>query len=102
MSLCHHTVAARIVQYGPTQSRLRLRRAGEARDLAQTLARETGETMTLAVIHALRERLERVQRSRRTASADELLAIGQRCARGLDSKLIAHGDLLYDERGLPR
>ena len=55
----------------------------EARDLAQTLACETGETMTLAAIQAVRERLERVQRSRRAASADELLAIGLRCAQDL-------------------
>lgn len=74
----------------------------KARDLAQALAEETGETMTLAVIEALRERLERVQRGRRIASADELLAIGQRCAEGLTSAEVAHGDLLYDERGLPR
>ena len=74
----------------------------KAHDLAQALARETGETMTLAVIEALRERLARVQRGRRIASADELLAIGQRCAQGLSSPVVAHGDLLYDERGLPR
>ena len=74
----------------------------KAHDLAQALARETGETMTLAVIEALRERLARVQRGRRIASADELLAIGQRCAQGLSGPIIAHGDLLYDERGLPR
>jgi antitoxin VapB len=74
----------------------------KAHDLAQALARETGETMTLAVIEALRERLARVQRGRRIASADELLAIGQRCAQGLSGPIVAHGDLLYDERGLPR
>ena len=73
-----------------------------AHDIAQALARETGETMTLAVIEALRERLARVQRGRRIASAEELLAIGQRCAQGLCGTLIAHGDLLYDEQGLPR
>lgn len=75
----------------------------QARDLAQTLARETGETMTQAVIHALRERLDRVERSRRTASAEELLAIGRRCAQALRSGApVAHGEFLYDERGLPR
>lgn len=74
----------------------------KARDLAQALARETGETMTLAVIHALGERLERVQRGRRRASAIELLAIGQRCAEGLREVPVSHGDLLYDQRGLPR
>ena len=73
----------------------------EARDLAQKLARETGENMTLAVIQSLRERLERVQRSRGTASADELLAIGLRCAQGLRGAAVPHGEVLYDERGLP-
>ena len=74
----------------------------EARYLAQTLARETGETMTLAVIQSLWERLERVQRSRRTASADELLAIALRCAQGLGGAVVPHGEFLYDERGLRR
>lgn len=74
----------------------------EARALAQSLAEETGETMTLAVIEALRERLERVRRGRRIASADELLAIGQRCAARLTGTAMTHGELLHDERGLPR
>jgi len=42
------------------------------------MPRETGQTMTQAVIHALRERLDGVERSRRTASAGDLLAIGRR------------------------
>jgi antitoxin VapB len=74
----------------------------QARELAQALAQETGETMTLAVIHALQEQLARVQRRRKTASAEELLAIGRRCAQTLKGRSpIAHGDLLYDKRGLP-
>ncbi len=74
----------------------------QARALAQALALETGETMTVAVIHALQERLDRVHRGRRKASADELLAIGKRCASGLKKKPVANADWLYDERGLPR
>jgi antitoxin VapB len=74
----------------------------EARDLAQALARETGETMTTAVIEALRDRLARAQRGRRSASAEELLSIGQRCAQGRVAPALPHGDMLYDERGLPR
>jgi antitoxin VapB len=70
-------------------------------DLAQAHARETGESMTLAVIEALTERLARIQRSRRNVSAQELLAIGQRCAQSLTLPVIAPGGLLYDERGLP-
>lgn len=73
--------------------------------LARTLARLTGETMTGAITIALRERLER-ENHRRSADAlaQELHAIGQRCARlvGPGPAAIDHGDLLYDERGLPR
>lgn len=74
-----------------------------AHALAQTLAKETGETMTQAVTQALRERLERVRRHRQPeATVTELLAIGHRCAQTLKGKAIDHGDMLYDDRGLPR
>jgi len=73
----------------------------QAHALALALARETGETMTRAVIEALRERLERVRRTRQVVSADELLAIGRRCAAGMSRRSMTDGDLLYDERGLP-
>ena len=73
--------------------------------LARTLARLTGETMTAAITVALRERLEREHhRHGADALAQELHAIGQRCARlvGPGPSAVEHGDLLYDERGLPR
>ena len=73
--------------------------------LAGELARLTGETMTGAITIALRERLEReTHRRGADALASELHAIGQRCASllGPGSSAIEHGDLLYDERGLPR
>lgn len=74
-----------------------------AHALAQTLAKETGETMTHAVTEAIRERLERVRRQRRPeATVAELLAIGHRCASTLEGKPIGHGEILYDDRGLPR
>jgi len=74
-----------------------------AHALAQTLAKETGETMTQAVTEAIRERLERVRRHRKPeATVAELLAIGHRCAQTLKGKPVDHGDMLYDERGLPR
>ena len=72
----------------------------EVYTLAQSLARETGETMTAAVRQALRERLERVRRRR--PKTDELLAIGRRCTAALKAPPVDHGELLYDERGLPR
>ena len=73
--------------------------------LAAELADLTGETMTGAITVALRERLEReVSRRGAEARARRLLAIGRRCAGMLDNgaSAAAHGDLLYDERGLPR
>lgn len=74
-----------------------------AHALAQALARETGETMTQAVTEALRERLDRVRRHRMPeATVSDLLAIGHRCAQTLKGKAIDHGDMLFDQRGLPR
>jgi len=71
--------------------------------LAQTLAKETGETMTQAVTEAIRERLQRVRRQRKPeATVAELLAIGHRCASTLKGKPVDHAAMLYDERGLPR
>ena len=72
--------------------------------LARDLARLTGETMTGAITVALRERLAREKRLRGLdAGIDELLAIGRRCAESLKPgpSAIEHGDLLYDDRGLP-
>ena len=73
--------------------------------LAGELARLTGETMTGAITVALRERLEREKRERSAETlARELRAIGQRCASllGPGPSAIEHGDLLYDEQGLPK
>ena len=73
--------------------------------LARDLARLTGETMTGAITVALRERLAREKRRRDADSlARELHAIGQRCASllGPGPSAVEHGDLLYDEHGLPK
>ena len=73
--------------------------------LAGELARLTGESKTGAITVALRERLERVKQE---GSVDtrkrELRAIAERCARllGPGPSATKHGDLLYDERGLPK
>jgi antitoxin VapB len=75
----------------------------EAHELARKLAERTGETMTRAVTEALRERLARLTRAETQGSAaDDLLAIGRRCAATLKGKPVDHGSLLYDERGLPK
>ena len=73
----------------------------EAHELAARLAELTGESLTLAVTHSLRERLSRLQSPGERAQA--LLAIGRDCARRLGEPVrsIDHGEMLYDERGLP-
>jgi antitoxin VapB len=70
--------------------------------LVEELAKLTGETLTGAVTQAVRERLDRLRRERRLA--DRLLRIGKDCAAHLKEPFRSadHGDLLYDERGLPR
>jgi len=76
----------------------------QAHRLAKRLAELTGESMTVAVTAAIRERLERVQRARGGKLAGRLLAIGRRTAAHLRQPFRSadHGRQLYDERGLPR
>ena len=74
-------------------------------ELARRLAGLTGETITIAVKEALRERLEREGRRRgKTGQAERLLEIGQRCAAHMlgPAHSLDHGDILYDEHGLPK
>jgi antitoxin VapB len=76
----------------------------EADRLAREVAARTGETLTQAIVVALRERLARLRgRSRRRRLRDELREIGRRCAQlpTLDERS-AEEILGYDERGLPR
>jgi antitoxin VapB len=76
----------------------------ETTRLVHEVAGLTGETLTTAVTVALRERLERLQQSRQGALSDRLLKIGRDCAAHLKEPFLSadHGDLLYDERGLPK
>jgi antitoxin VapB len=73
-------------------------------ELIKELAATTGETMTAAVRRAVEERLERVRRDSATTRAERILAIGRDTAPRLKEPWLTgeHGDLLYDERGLPR
>jgi len=75
----------------------------EAHQLVRELAELTGETQTMAVTIAVRERLERVRHLREAGLADRLVAIGRDTAPRLREpfRTADHGDLLYDERGLP-
>jgi antitoxin VapB len=76
----------------------------ETEDLAHKLSELTGESLTAAVTEALRERLERVQQSQGEGVAERLVRLGKECAARLKEpyRSIDHGDLLYDERGLPK
>jgi antitoxin VapB len=70
----------------------------EAHRLARELARVTGESMTVAVSKAIRERLERIR------AVDRILKIARECAPLWKEpfRTVDHGDLLYDEKGLPK
>jgi antitoxin VapB len=76
----------------------------EAHRLAQQLSRLTGESMTEALTIAMKERLERIRHSRAGSVSERLLAIGKDCAGRLKKpfRTVDHGDLLYDEKGLPK
>ena len=76
----------------------------ETHRLARELSQLTGESMTDAVTEAVRERLDRLRHERSIGLADRLWAIGRDCAARLKEpyRSADHGDLLDDERGLPR
>jgi antitoxin VapB len=72
--------------------------------LVRELAELTGESMTATITKAVQERLYRARRKRAVSLTKRLLAIGKECAAHLKEPFRSadHGDLLYDERGLPR
>lgn len=78
----------------------------ETHALAEQLAKLTGETLTEAVTTALRERLERLERK---PGFDQALYHKLKALTKDSRKLwrepylsMDHGDLLYDELGLPK
>lgn len=79
----------------------------EAERLTRELAQATGESMTAAITEAVRERLERIRASHRQhppgVRAARLLEIGQEIAPLLPEPWASrdHGELLYDDAGLP-
>ena len=73
----------------------------EAHSLASELARRTGWSMTAVVIEALRQYRESLNRlQQKEKRAQQLMAIGQRCAAHIKQPVTAegHGDMLYDEQ----
>jgi len=79
-------------------------KSDEAYRLARELSERTGESMTKAVVLALRERLARLERGSESEFVERLLAIGRDCAAHLteEARSIDHDALLYNEQGLPR
>jgi antitoxin VapB len=79
-------------------------KAPEADRLARQLAATTGESITVAVIVAMRERLAREERKRHNnrSLASELMEIGRHCSSlpVLDPRT-SDEILGYDENGLP-
>lgn len=67
--------------------------------MAAELASLTGETLTEAVLQALRERLDRLQTTPTTA---RMLEFAQRFSEGMprDTRSSQHAEL-YDDDGLP-
>lgn len=79
-------------------------KSAEAEALARKVADLTGETLTGAILNALRERLAQLDaRVRRNALAEELDAIALRAASlPLMDPRTPDQILGYDEKGLPR
>jgi antitoxin VapB len=73
----------------------------ETHRLAQELAALTGESLTTAVSEAVRERLTRVKSK---GMAVRIMKIARQSAPLWKEpfKSVDHGDLLYDEKGLPK
>ena len=74
---------------------------GEADALARELAERTGESITDAVIVALRERLRRVREPDINVRLARALAIADRAAAAIAKRATFASDDLYDENGLP-
>ena len=71
--------------------------------LARELAAESGETITMAITHALEERLERLRgRSTPSDMIEELMKISMRCRAILDKDKRSADEILgYDAAGVP-
>lgn len=74
----------------------------EAHRLAREMARLTGKSMTHVVRESLEQHYEVLARERRRADVTELLGIARRVAERADGAVPDHGELLYDDKGLPK
>ena len=74
----------------------------EAHRLALAIARETGQSLTKVVIDSLRESYEKLEKRKGMASLADLMAIAKRASESVKRPYVDHGELLYDEYGLPK
>jgi len=77
----------------------------EVYTLASDLAKMTGQSMTSVVLDALRIQRKRLsQRENTETRVQELMAIAARCAKHIrqPASAVEHGDMLYDESGMPQ
>lgn len=79
-------------------------KSDEAYRLAKELSERTGKSMTAAVVEALRERLDHLKRGSEQEFVERIMAIAKGARQEWREPYLStdHGDLLYDERGLPR
>lgn len=79
-------------------------KSDEAYRLAKELSQRTGKSMTAVVVEALQERLARDKKESRAEFVERIMAIAKGCREEWKEPFRStdHGDLLYDERGLPR
>jgi antitoxin VapB len=68
--------------------------------MASELAKLTGESITEAVVSAIRERLERLRE--REAKIQRILATGREIAAHMEPGTTSDHSWLYDENGLPK
>ncbi len=73
--------------------------------LASDLAQLTGQSMTAVVLDALRkQRKSLLHQDSTEARVQKLMAIAERCAKHIRQPVSAveHGDMLYNESGMPQ
>lgn len=75
-------------------------KGAKARQLAERIAEATGESITDAVTNALDQRLRGLEKGQRQLELSQLLK-GSRALWKPGLLDVEHGDMLYDESGLP-
>lgn len=70
--------------------------------LAEVIAQAKGQTPIQAVVEALRESYERMEKKANKPSVEELMEIASRAASLRKGPFIDHAEYLYDENGLPK